>query len=64
MQRVQEDQPTGADDASLAGKSARIGNGKVPELTLPQFSGEVLEAALNFAYPLSCLHHREQYYTF
>ncbi|KRY08291.1 SCAN domain-containing protein 3, partial [Trichinella patagoniensis] len=59
MQRVQEDQPTGADDASLAGKSARIGNGKLPELRLQQFSGEVLEAALNFAYPLSCLFSRD-----
>ncbi|KRZ66159.1 Retrovirus-related Pol polyprotein from transposon TNT 1-94, partial [Trichinella papuae] len=42
LQRVQEDEPTGADHASLLGQSARIGNGKLPELRLPQFSGEYL----------------------
>ncbi|KRZ75307.1 hypothetical protein T10_12725 [Trichinella papuae] len=43
LQRVQEDEPKGADHASLPGQSARIGNGKLPELRLPQFSGEVLD---------------------
>ncbi|KRX52437.1 hypothetical protein T09_10609 [Trichinella sp. T9] len=33
----------------LAGQSARIGNGKLPELRRPQFSAEVLDVALNFA---------------
>ncbi|KRZ11483.1 hypothetical protein T11_14617 [Trichinella zimbabwensis] len=50
LQLVQDGQSVGADHASLPGQSAHIGNGKLPELRLPQFSGEVLDFPPFWAY--------------